>query len=393
MREMDARRPESTVDLYSDEALLDPYPHYRALRAAGGAVWLSRHDMFVLSRYQDVRDALRNWEVFSSASGVTMNQPMNDALAGNTLCSDAPKHDVLRGVIAKPLSPIAVRSLTEEIDAEAERLVERLVARRRFDAATDLAQHLPVSIVSNLVGLPESGRERMLEWAAANFNCFGPLNQRTVTAFDTVKEMIHYAYTEAVPGKLKPGGWAAMIYEAADRGEIRHDQCPAMMNDYMGPSLDTTIFATANAVWLFANHPEQWDAIRADPSLIPNAVNEVLRLESPIQGFSRMVTRDHVVDGVTIPAGSRTIVLYGSANRDERKWEDPERFDVRRRASEHLAFGQGPHTCVGMPLARLEIKALLAALAKRVKRFELGETRRAMNNVLRGFEKVEVTVH
>jgi cytochrome P450 len=318
---------------------------------------------------------------------------MNDALAGNTLCSDPPKHDVLRGVIAKPLSPVAVRALTEEIEAEAERLVERLVAKKHFDAATELAQHLPVTIVSNLVGLPESGRERMLEWAAANFNCFGPLNARTLGAFDTVKEMIHYAYTEAVPGKLKPGGWAAKIYEAADRGEIGHDQCPAMMNDYMGPSLDTTIFATANAIWLFARHPEQWDAVREDPSLIANAVNEVLRLESPIQGFSRFVTRDHAVDGVDIPAGSRVIVLYGSANRDERKWDDPERFDVRRRASEHLAFGHGEHACVGMPLARLEIKALLTALARRVKRFELGETRRAVNNVLRGFEKVEVSVH
>ncbi len=390
---MAAARPQSDVDLYSDEALLDPYPHYAALRDAGAAVWLNRHEMFVLSRYQDVRDALRNWEVFSSAAGVTMNRQMNDALAGNTLCSDAPKHDVLRGVIARPLSPVAVRELTADIEAEAERLVDRLVARGTFDAATDLAQHLPVSIVSNLVGLPESGRERMLEWAAANFNCFGPLNQRTITAFETVKEMIHYAYTEAVPGKLKPGGWAAKIYEAADRGEIGHDQCPAMMNDYMGPSLDTTIFATSNAIWLFARHPDQWDAIRADPVLIPNAVNEVLRLESPIQGFSRSVTRDHDVDGLTIPEGSRVIVLYGSANRDERKWEEPERFDVRRRASEHLAFGQGPHVCVGMPLARLEIKALLTALAKRVRRFELGETRRAINNVLRGFEKVEVSVH
>lgn len=385
--------PHSDIDLYADAALIDPYPLYRQLRDAGGAVWLDRYDMVVLSRYDDVREALKNWEVYSSAAGVTMNQPMNDALAGNTLCSDAPKHDVLRGVIQKPLMPVAVRALTEQIDAEADRLVERLVAKKNFDAAAELAHHLPVSIVSNLVGLPESGRERMLDWAAANFNCFGPLNERTTTAFDTVKEMIHYAYTEAVPGKLKPGGWAAMIYEAADRGEIRHEQCPAMMNDYMGPSLDTTIFAISSAVWLFANHPEQWKILCADPSLIANAVNEVLRLESPIQGFSRKVTQDHTVDDTVIPAGTRTIVLYGSANRDERKWQAPETFDVRRRASEHLAFGIGPHACVGMPLARLEIKAVLTALAKRVKRFELGETRRAMNNVLRGFEKVDVTVH
>lgn len=386
-------RQESDLELFTDEALLDPFSRYRELRNQGPAVWLRAYGMYILPRYKDVRDALRNWQVFSSAQGVTMNQPMNEAIAGNTLCSDGAHHDVLRGVIQKPLVPRAVRQLTEQIEAEAEGLVERLVDRKHFDAATDLAQHLPVTIVSSLVGLPEDGRERMLDWAAANFNCFGPMNPRTEGAFETVKEMVHYAYTQAVPGKLRPGGWAAMIYDAADRGEIKHEQCPAMMNDYMGPSLDTTIFAISSAIWLFAQHPEQWALIRNDPTLISNAINEVLRLEAPIQNFSRLVSADYDVDGVTLPKGSRVIVSYGSANRDERKWNEPDTFDIRRKASDHLAFGNGPHTCVGMHLARLEMHALLSSLAKRVSHFELQASRRAVNNVLRGFESVEVSVH
>ena len=267
------------------------------------------------------------------------------------------------------------------------------IRRGRFDAATDLAQRLPVSIVSNLVGLPEAGRERMLDWAAANFDCFGPMNDRTTAAFGIVQEMVRYAYTECVPGKLKPGGWAAMIYEAADRGEIPQSQAPAMMNDYMGPALDTTIFATSTAIWLFGQHPDQWDLLRADPSLIPNAVNEVVRLESPLQNFSRIITQDTEVGGVLMQAGSRVIVSYGSANRDPAKFPDPDRFDITRRAADHLGFGFGVHMCAGQNLAKLEIAAVLGALAKRVKRFELGRTERAVNNVLRGLRTLEVTVH
>jgi cytochrome P450 len=132
--------------------------------------------------------------------------------------------------------------------------------------------------------------------------------------------------------------------------------------------------------------------VRENPTLIPSAINEVLRVESPIQSFSRYVTRDAEVGGISIPAGSRAIVVYGSANRDERKWQNPESFDVRRKAAEQLAFGHGEHLCVGPPLARLEMKSLLGALARRVKRFEVRGLERALNNTLRGLKSLEVSV-
>jgi cytochrome P450 len=350
--------------------------------------------MFVLPRYAEVRDALENWQVFSSAGGVTMNDEMNEKLRGGLLCSDPPTHDVLRKVIERPLTPKAVSTLRERVTAEAERLVERLVGKGTFDVATELAPHLPVSIVSELVGLPEEGRERMLDWAPANFDCFGPINERTNAAFPIVGEMVNYAFTQCVPGKLKPGGWAQMIWDAAEKGEIDPAICPFLMNDYMGPSLDTTIFATISTIWLFARHPEEWEIVRRNPALLPPAINEAIRIESPIQAFSRYVAQDHEIDGVPLPRGSRAIVLFGSANRDERKWGDPENFRVMRNATnEHLGFGFGEHQCVGNNLARMEIRALLAALAKRVTRFELHEMERGVNNVLRGIRKCVVSVH
>jgi cytochrome P450 len=281
----------------------------------------------------------------------------------------------------------------EQITAEAEGVAEKLAAKGTFDAATELAQHLPMTVVSNLVGLPDKRRERMLVWAREMFNCFGPMNHRAIASFPVLQEMMDYATNEAVPEKLKPGSWADGIHEAVARGEVSRQACPAMMVDYLGPSLDTTISAITTAVWLFANNPDQWDIVRQNPQLLPSAVNEVLRYDPPIQGFSRYVTRDVDMDGVVLPAGSRTIMFYGAANRDERKYPDPDRFDVLRRPGDHLGFGAGPHACAGMNLARMEMVALFTALAKRVRRFTILEEEAVLNNVLRGFKLLRVAVN
>jgi cytochrome P450 len=145
-------------------------------------------------------------------------------------------------------------------------------------------------------------------------------------------------------------------------------------------------------VWAFANNPDQWDLVRTDPQLMPSAVNEVLRYDAPVHGFSRYVARDVDIDGVLLPAGSRAIVFFGAANRDERKYPDPDRFDVLRRPGDHLGFGAGPHACVGMNLARIEMLALFSALAKRVQHFTILQHEPLLNNVLRGFKTLRVAV-
>ena len=387
--------PSSNIAFFSDEILSNPYPAQNELRDMGSAVWLEQYGMYILPRYDSVKQALSNWEAFSSFGGVAMNQPMNEKLQGGLLCSDPPDHDRLRKIIEAPVMPRELSRLRERVTSEAEALVERLVAKGSFDAATELAQYLPVTIVSELVGLPEDGRERMLEWAAATFDCLGPMNERTLSAFPIVGEMVEYAMTECVPGKLSPDGWAQKIWDAADRGEIEASRCGFMMNDYMGPALDTTIFATSFAIWLFARHPDQWQLIRENPALIPQAINEIVRLESPITQFSRYVTKDVEIGDVHLPQGSRAIVCYSSANRDERKWGDPTAFRILRDGTaDHLGFGHGEHNCVGKNLARLEIRALLTALAKRVERFELaGDVDYHLINCLRGLKTCPVIVH
>lgn len=383
---------ESDIDLFDDATIDDPYPAFKQLRDAGGVVWLRRYGLYALPRYETARIALADDDTFISGEGVTMNEQMNSNLRGITLCSDKDAHMAMRKVIARPLAPTAVRQLTEEIQIEARDLVERLVARRTFNGVTDLAQHLPVSIVSRLVGLPEEGREQMLKWSAANFSCFGPMIPRTIEAFAIVGEMLDYALTQCVPGKLKPDGWAQRIWDAADRGEIRHDQAPGMMNDYMGPSLDTTISATSNLIVQFAENPDQWDLLRERPSLLPNAINEGIRRDSPILSFTRLVASDTRLGGYDLPQGSRVMPMYAAANRDERHYEDPDRFDIQRKVSDHLGFGHGVHQCVGNNLARLEIASLFRELIPRVKRFHIGERRRASVNLLRIYARLDVTI-
>lgn len=384
----------SNAALFQTEILADPYPTYRKLRDAGPVIWLERYGMYMLPRYDEVKQALSDSESFSSAGGVAMNSVMNAKLKGGLLCSDGARHDALRTIIERPVMPRALNQLRDRVSLEAKNLVARLLETRTFDAATDLAQYLPVTIVSDLVGLPEEGRDRMLEWAPANFDCLGPMNERTEAAFPIVGEMVEYAFGQCIPGKLKPDGWAQMIWDAAHRGEVDLEDAPFMMNDYMGPSLDTTIFATTWLVYLMACNPKQWQTLRDTPSMIPSAINEAVRLESPIQNFSRFVAKDVEIGGVNIPGGSRVIVSYGSANRDERRWENPTDFDILRDgANDHLGFGFGEHNCVGKNLARLEIRALLTELLPHVERIELHETEPFINNVLHGLKSCRVTLH
>ncbi|QUM74400.1 cytochrome P450 (plasmid) [Sphingopyxis granuli] len=382
----------SDIDIYSEEVLRDPYPVYASFREAGGAVFLARHNVYAFARFDQVRNALADWETYASSDGITLNPAFNRMVSNSTLFSDPLHHTHLRKVLGRPLTPAALAKLRDQVTAEAEALVAKLMARKRFDAVTDLAQYLPLTIVSKLVGMPDEGRERMLEWAFATFDAFGPPSQRTNGTLEIIEQMFVFAREYLRKDLVRPGSWHAMIFEAAERGEITEDECKGLLGDYIVPSLDTTISATSNAVWQFANAPDQWTALRNDPKLIPNAINEVIRIEAPVQGFARVTTKACAVDGRPIPQGARVIMLFASANRDELRWPDADRFDVTRPAADQLGFGHGHHRCVGANLARLEISALFTAMLPHVERFVLHNSERAINSMIRGWKSLDVEV-
>jgi cytochrome P450 len=384
--------PVTGVDIYTDNNILDPYGSYRELRDAGPIVWMESHHAWVVARYDQVRAVLKDTETFTSVGGVALNDPFNQAIQGTTLASDRPEHDELRDIVASSLTPRALVERKPGIEAQADELVAALVQRGRFDAIADLAQVLPLSVVPDFIGLPSHGRDRMLDWASATFNAIGPMNDRAQQSFSAITEMGAYAGERVAARDLTPGSLGAGVLAAADEGRIPTAQCPALLIDYLSPSLDTTISALGSAIWLFATNPDQWAKVRADPALIPNAFNEVLRLETPIRGFCRHVAHDAVFEGVPLRKGDRVLVLYASANRDERKWIRPDEFDVTRRCADHVGLGFGVHGCAGQGLARIEGHAILSALATRVQTIEVESAERAVNNVIRAFSSLHVSV-
>lgn len=384
--------PESDLDLYSDAMIIEPYAAYRDLRDAGPVTFLRRHGIYVLSRYDDVRDALRDHATFSSAQGVGVDEAMARRAIGSLIASDPPDHDELRKALMAPLSPSAVARLREVLTTTAENVVDSVVARGKFEVVQDLARALPLAVVSHLVGLPEDGRQNMLLWAAATFDVLGPANDRAAEAREHMVAMQAYVDSIARRGLVEPGKWADHILDLAEAGKIDAARVPSLFRDFMAPSLDTTILGTASLFWMLGTHPDQRQMVVEDPSLLRGAINESLRLEAPIRGFTRVATRDVVIGEVTIPAQARVLMLFASANRDERKWDDPERFDIKRRNLDHLGFGFGVHSCAGMHLARLEMECLMTAFLARAREFTVSEPRWMLNNTLRGLESLQATV-
>jgi cytochrome P450 len=384
--------PHYGADLFSDDALAEPYDHYRAIRDLGPVVHLDAHDLLAVSRYAEVRQVLGNPATFCSGEGVGLNDMINALARGNTLMSDGELHRVQREVVGRPLTPKSLADLRPDVQALADALIERLVEQGTFDVVTDLAQPIPSTWVPDLLGWPLEAREHLLDWASATFDALGPLNARGIAAGGKSAEMFAYAHQLAEQGGLPEGSMAAKVFEAAERGEITKEQCPVMLTGYLAPSLDTTISAIGNAIWLLATHPDQWALLRQDPSRVKNAFNEAIRLESPISCFSRVVTESTTLDGVAIPEGARVLVMYASANRDERRWDRADEFDVNREVSLHLGFGHGVHACAGMGLARMEGNAVLSALVARVESIEAGVPVRKLNNLIRALSSLPIRV-
>lgn len=378
--------PVVDVDLYAPQVLKDSRHVFAEIRDAGPVVWLPRHRMWAMGRFDDVRAALRDDTAFTSGAGVAANPVTNWAARKTTISSDDDVHRRRRKVLMQSVGAKALGPIEGQIDAEAKRLVERHLGGAPFDAVADFAAGLPISVVADLVGVRVDASQ-MLTWAASTFDVLGPVNRRTLTTMRHGLGLL--AYTNALSrDRVVPGSWAASVFDAADRGEISPAEARAMVIDFVAPSLDTTILATASMLWLLAEHPEAWQAIRADESLIGAAVVEAVRLASPIRGFTRTVSTDREIGGVTLRAGQRVVLLFGAANFDERQFPDPERFDIHRPSPAHLGWGNGPHTCVGIHLAKLEMRSLLRAMVPRVEAIHVGEPERLQNNTLQGITKL-----
>jgi hypothetical protein len=388
--------PALAVDPFSDEFLRDPFRWHTRLREAGPVVWLEKYQIWGMARYQEVHEALRDWQTYCSSAGVGLSDFRKEKPwrpPSLLLEADPPQHSRARKSVARALSPRTVRDLREDFDAEAGLLAGELLARTAVDGITDIAEEFPLRVFPRAVGLTEDCRKELLAYGDMAFNAFGPRNHLLAESMARMEGVVAWIAAHCTRQALVPGGLGARIYDSADDGSITEEEAGLLVRSLLTAGVDTTVVGLGCALHCLASDPAQWRLLREDPSLAGAAFEETLRYASPVQTFFRTTTRPVEVGGVTLAAGEKVLLFLAAANRDPRHWQDPERFDIRRRAVGHVGFGYGIHACVGAALSRVEGESLLAALARQAGTLEpAGPPQRRLNNTLSGFASLPLTL-
>jgi cytochrome P450 len=357
------------ADLFSEAARRDPYPAYDALRAAAPVFREPRTGLWLVFNYDGVKRVLSDPDAFSSRFGPDW-----------MIFADPPRHTKLRGLVSTTFTPRSVAALEPRIRALSGDLLERVIGRGEMDLVTDFATPLPMLVIAEMLGIPAADRTRMQGWAdvilAMSYTIGGRPDQAraaserfaavTVEMGDYLGEVLERRRAESEDDLL-----TRLAVAEVDGERLTHQEILGFFQLLLLGGSETTTSLIANAVLCFIDYPDQFALLRASPELIPSAVEEVLRYRSPLQWMYRVARRDVELQGVEIPAGSMVLAVIGSANRDPALIPDPGRFDVGRYPNPHLAFGHGPHFCLGASLSRLEARVALADLLGRVERIGL----------------------
>ncbi|WP_428535253.1 cytochrome P450 [Rhodopila sp.] len=388
--------PALDIDPFCQAFFDDPYPAHAAMRDAGPVVYLPAHDIHAVARYQQVRDMLLDWGSYASGRGVGLSDFAKEKpwrLPSLLLETDPPLHDRTRKLMDKVLSPSAVRGLREAFVAAAETLIDDLLRRGSFDAVPDLAEAYPLTVFPDAIGMPAQNRRFLLPYGNMVFNSFGPRNAMFEAALVDAAPVLAWVQAQSRREALSSSGFGAAIHAAADDGAISVAEAEVLVRSLLTAGVDTTVNGLGAAIYCLARFQNAFQQLRADPSLARAAFEEAVRLESPVQTFFRTTTREVRIGEETISEGSKVLMLLGAANRDPRRWERADEFDLTRRNAGHVGFGTGIHGCVGAVLARLEGEAVLGALARKVASIDIvGEPKRRYNNTLRGMASLPVRI-
>jgi cytochrome P450 len=367
---MAASIPKIDDDLFNRDSVLHARDVDDRVRELAPVVWLNRENIAMLGRWEHVSEGLRDWESFSNTS-----RPWHDPNSVRPeilLTDDPPRHTQVRAVIGRAISPRTLKVMEEHFHKIAGEQVKALMPRSGevIDAVADITAPFVHTVLPDVIGMPDKGRENMSAFGHAVWATMGPMNELFAEAVEGSEPLIEWATWACSRENLAPGGLGMMMYEAADRGEISEQDALLLTLTMLSAGADTTVLTMATAIRAFCQFPDQWTLLRKDPSLLRNAFDESLRWDSPSRMAGRIAMKDVEVEGVTIPAGTRCGLMFAAANRDPRKWPDPERFDITRDLRGQLGWGYGVHSCVGRTLAQLEADALFGALIKHVERWE-----------------------
>nr|8G35_A Chain A, Cytochrome P450 [Rhodopseudomonas palustris HaA2]8G36_A Chain A, Cytochrome P450 [Rhodopseudomonas palustris HaA2] len=390
----DSTIPHLAIDPFSLDFFDDPYPDQQTLRDAGPVVYLDKWNVYGVARYAEVHAVLNDPTTFCSSRGVGLSDFKKEKPwrpPSLILEADPPAHTRPRAVLSKVLSPATMKTIRDGFAAAADAKVDELLQRGCIDAIADLAEAYPLSVFPDAMGLKQEGREHLLPYAGLVLNAFGPPNELRQTAIERSAPHQAYVNEQCQRPNLAPGGFGACIHAFTDTGEITPDEAPLLVRSLLSAGLDTTVNGIGAAVYCLARFPGELQRLRSDPTLARNAFEEAVRFESPVQTFFRTTTREVELGGAVIGEGEKVLMFLGSANRDPRRWSDPDLYDITRKTSGHVGFGSGVHMCVGQLVARLEGEVMLSALARKVAAIDIdGPVKRRFNNTLRGLESLPV---
>nr|7TNF_A Chain A, Cytochrome P450 [Rhodopseudomonas palustris HaA2]7TNU_A Chain A, Cytochrome P450 [Rhodopseudomonas palustris HaA2]7UDF_A Chain A, Cytochrome P450 [Rhodopseudomonas palustris HaA2] len=390
----DSTIPHLAIDPFSLDFFDDPYPDQQTLRDAGPVVYLDKWNVYGVARYAEVHAVLNDPTTFCSSRGVGLSDFKKEKPwrpPSLILEADPPAHTRPRAVLSKVLSPATMKTIRDGFAAAADAKVDELLQRGCIDAIADLAEAYPLSVFPDAMGLKQEGREHLLPYAGLVFNAFGPPNELRQTAIERSAPHQAYVNEQCQRPNLAPGGFGACIHAFTDTGEITPDEAPLLVRSLLSAGLDTTVNGIGAAVYCLARFPGELQRLRSDPTLARNAFEEAVRFESPVQTVFRTTTREVELGGAVIGEGEKVLMFLGSANRDPRRWSDPDLYDITRKTSGHVGFGSGVHMCVGQLVARLEGEVMLSALARKVAAIDIdGPVKRRFNNTLRGLESLPV---
>jgi cytochrome P450 len=349
----------------SPEAQENPFPYYSSLRQRQPIKWLEPLNAWAISRYQDVDFAIRNPQIFSSAKWIGQSLgDLNPAPEVSWMIeTDPPDHSRLRKLVSKAFTPRTVSLLGPRIRAIAEELLAPLRAADEFDFVRAFSSTLPVIVIAEMLGIEPNHRADFRRWSDNVVHATSrPSTETERAAVRRTNDEMRAYFQDAIARRRKDPGddlLTALVQAEEDRQVLTSQEVLAMAMLLLVAGNETTMNLLGNTALALLAHPEAQAMVRRDRALVPQLVEEVLRYDSPVQIVFRRTTRKVELSGTTIPGEATVFVLLGSANRDETKFPDPDRFDLKRDASEHLAFGFGTHFCLGAGLARLEAKVAL----------------------------------
>ncbi|MDQ0812161.1 cytochrome P450 [Streptomyces sp. B3I7] len=387
----------------------DPYPAFAELRAQGRVLYYAPTDQWLVPHHADVAALLRDrrlgrsyrhrfsHEEFGRTPPPPEHEPFHTLNDHGMLDLEPPDHTRIRRLVSKAFTPRTVERLRPYVHGLADELVSRLVAAGGGDMLTDLAEPLPVAVIAEMLGIPESERAPLRPWSADICGMY-ELNPSRETAERAVRASVEFSdyLRDLIAARRKHPGddlISGLIAAHDEDDRLTEQEMISTAVLLLNAGHEATVNATTNGWWALFRHPEQLAALRADHSLIPSAVEELLRYDTPLQLFERWVLDDIEIDGTVIPRGAELALLFGSANHDPEVFETPQTLDLARRDNPHISFSAGIHYCIGAPLARLELAASMTALLTRAPTLRpTTEPERRPNFVMRGLRALHVEV-